>query len=96
MGIDVVGVKESGTECGEGGGKRACMSGALSSAVTGCDVVNGGGEASDDGAAKVISSIGVERRGVGCIGVCCLWIDVTVRMSRRPLDLWSGNSVLRA
>ena len=30
------------------------MGGALGSAVTGCDVVNGGGEASDNGTAKVI------------------------------------------
>ena len=36
------------------------MGGALGSAVTGCDVVNGGGEASDNGAAKVILSTGVE------------------------------------
>jgi hypothetical protein len=36
------------------------MGGALDSAATGCDVVNGGGEASDGGAAKVISSTGVE------------------------------------
>ena len=36
------------------------MGGALSSAVMGCNVVNGGGEALDNGAAKVILSTGVE------------------------------------
>lgn len=38
------------------------MGGTLSSAATGCDVVNGGREAASDiGAAKVISSMGVEE-----------------------------------
>ena len=36
------------------------MGGALGSAVTGCDVVDGGREALDNGAAKVILSTGVE------------------------------------
>ena len=66
------------------------MGGASGSAVTGCDVVNGGGEASDNGAAKVILSTGVEGESDALV----VWINVTVRIGRRLLDLWSGNSIL--
>jgi hypothetical protein len=38
------------------------MGGTLDSAVTGCDIVSGGGEASNDGAAKAISSMGIEGK----------------------------------
>ena len=69
------------------------MGGALSLAVTGCDVVNGGGEASDGGAVMVVSSTGVDGES-GALDI--VWIDVTVRIGRRILDLWSGNSVQRA
>ena len=69
------------------------MGGALSSAVTGCDIVNGGEEASDGGAVMVVSSTGVDGES-GALDT--VWIDVTVRIGRRILDLWSGNSVQRA
>ena len=38
------------------------MGGALGSAVMGCDVVNGGGEASEGGGPKIISLTGVEGK----------------------------------
>jgi hypothetical protein len=57
MGVGVVGVMGSGTVCGEG---DLGWGGALDSAVTGCDVVSGGGEASDGSGAKVFSLTGVE------------------------------------
>ena len=39
------------------------MGGALGSAVTGCDIVNGGGKASDGGEPKVFSLRGIGPRG---------------------------------
>ena len=48
------------------------MGGALGSAVTGCDVVNGGGKASDGGGPKIISLRGVALRGnrMCCTPLC--------------------------
>jgi hypothetical protein len=70
------------------------MGGVLDSAVTGCDVVSGGGEASDDVCSKGDFIDAGHRGKVGCIGLYIVWIEVTA--GRRLLDLRSGNSTLRA
>lgn len=65
MVFGVVGVMGSGIVCGEGGGRGSWMGSTLDSAATGCDVVNGSEKASDVGAAKVISSMGVKESDAG-------------------------------
>ena len=46
------------------------MGGALGWVVMGCDVVNGGGEASDGGGPKITSSTGVEGNRMHCTVLC--------------------------
>jgi hypothetical protein len=71
------------------------MGGTPGSVVTECDVVNGGGEASDGGAVKVISSMRNEGEP-DALGSTFSRSMLTVRIGRRVLDLWSDNPVLRA
>jgi hypothetical protein len=71
------------------------MGGTPGSVVTESDVVNGGGDASDGGAVKVMSSMRIEG-GPDALRSTFSRSMLTVRIGRRVIDLWSNNPVLRA